>query len=87
MAILFLSALLAMALTLVAWWKGARPVISVVLPSTPVAVALVFFLIRRDIDIGPHGGIIPAWIPAAVLLVVVILASSLVAAILSRIKR
>jgi|GEM_PF-6897238 len=60
----------------------SRPVAFAV-AVTPSLVAFIYFAIRHDIEIGPHGGIFPAWIVAGVVLVL----SAIVSAIMVRLVR
>lgn len=86
MATLLLAACLANVLTVLLHSRGATRSACVTLPSAPAALTLVYFLVRRDIEIGPHGGIVPAWIPAAALYAVVLIASWMTARLLARTK-
>ena len=41
------------------------------LPTLPALAAFIYYAIRHDIESGPHGGIIPAWIVAGIVLLIV----------------
>ena len=34
--------------------------------------AFIYYAIRHDIELGPHGGIVPAWIVAGIVLLLVL---------------
>ena len=72
MFILTLIAALSVVLSAVARRSGASRWLAVGLPVLPALVAFIFFAIRTDIAIGPHGGIVPAWVVAGILLLVIV---------------
>ena len=45
--------------------------IAVGLPTPPALAAFIYYAVRHDIEIGPHGGIVPAWIVADIVLLLV----------------
>jgi hypothetical protein len=68
MIILSLALILAGVLSRIVRRLGRSKMFALSVALTPAAGAFMFFLIRRDIEIGPHGGIFPAWIAAGVVL-------------------
>ncbi len=68
MIILTLALVLAVVLSTVVRRLGRPKMFAVAVALTPALAAFIFFLVRRDIEIGPHGGIFPAWIAAGVIL-------------------
>jgi hypothetical protein len=68
MITLTLALVLAVVLSAVFRRLGRPKMFALGAALTPGVGAFVFFLVRRDIEIGPHGGIFPAWIAAGVIL-------------------
>lgn len=56
-------------------WAGAPPLLAFALPVLPALAAFVYFAIHHDLEIGPHGGILPAWMVSGVVLLMVSAAS------------
>ena len=79
MLILTLIICLALILSAVVRCCGASRWLAVGLPTFPPLVAFIYYAIRHDIDLGPHGGIVPAWIVAGVVLIIVIAVSLITA--------
>ena len=71
MAVLTLIICLSFALSAVARRCGASRWLAVGLPTLPALGAFVYFAIRHDIDIGPHGGVVPGWLVAGIVLLIV----------------
>jgi hypothetical protein len=63
-----LALVLAVVVSAVVRRLGRPKLFAFIVALTPAIGAFIFFLIRRDIEIGPHGGIFPAWIAAGVAL-------------------
>ena len=79
MLILTLIIFLSLVLSVVARRCGASRWFAVGLPTLPALGAFIYFAIRHDIDIGPHGGIVPAWIVAGIVLLIVAVVSFIAA--------
>ena len=79
MLVLTLIICLALVLSAVARWCGASRWIAIGLPPLPALAAFIYYAIRHDIELGPHGGIVPAWIVAGIVLLIVV-AISVIAA-------
>ena len=77
MTILTLALVLALVLSVIVRRLGCSKLFAVVIALIPALVTFIFFLVRRDIEIGPHGGIISARIAA----VVVLMLSAIVSAV------
>ena len=71
MLVLTLIICLSVALSAVARRCGASRWLAFALPTLPALAAFTYYAIRHDIEIGPHGGIIPAWIVAGIVLLIV----------------
>jgi hypothetical protein len=77
--ILSLIICLSFGLSAVARRCGASRWLAVGVPTLPALVAFIYFAIRHDIDFGPHGGIVPAWMAAGIVLLIVAVVSFLAA--------
>jgi hypothetical protein len=75
MIILTFALVLAVVLSVFVRRLGRPKMFAVAVALTPALTAFIFFLVRHDIDIGPHGGIFPAWIAAGVVLALSAIAS------------
>jgi hypothetical protein len=83
MLILTLISCLSLILSAVARWCGASRWLAVGLPTFPSLAAFIYYAVRHDIDLGPHGGIVPAWIVAGIVLLIVIAISFITAVAMS----
>lgn len=70
---------LSLIISAVARWFGASRWVAVLLPTFPPFFVFIYYAIRHDIDFGPHGGIVPAWIVAGIVMVIVAVVSFLAA--------
>ena len=79
MLVLTLIICLALVLSAVARWCGASRWLAIGLPTLPALAAFIYYAIRHDIELGPHGGIVPAWIVAGTVLLIVAVISFITA--------
>jgi hypothetical protein len=77
MFILALIVCVTFALSMVARWCGASRWLAAGLPILPALAGFIYFAIRHDIELGPHGGIIRAWMVAGIVLLIVLVVSFL----------
>ena len=78
MIILTLALVLTVVLSVVVRRLGRPKMFAVAIALTPALAAFIFFLVRQDIEIGPHGGIFPAWIAAGVILALSAIVSAVI---------
>jgi hypothetical protein len=71
MVILTLISCLCFILTLALRRNGVSRVAAFGLSTLPALGIFIYYAIRFNIEIGPHGGIVPAWAVAGIMLLIV----------------